>query len=277
MMLRKELIELGLTKYEAEAYICILKRGISEAGSIHKETNIPYGKIYETLNNLVSKGLLEVQNTRPKKYMARNPKVALNDYYSNIKIKIENELESTRKLITNIGEEIDNIIIQKTPEKSFWKTAMDEEIYQMIISNFEEAEKEICILLYPPRKFNERTNFHSEEKNEFTFTQNEMEKTLSRGIKLKIISSKELGMMHILQNNATQTEKNMMKNFEIRFTDKPFPAYFTIIDDDKVVFSIIDPIEQNNIIAMTKVWDQRLAKKLKEKFEKMWKTAKKFH
>ena len=69
----------------------------------------------------------------------------------------------------------------------------------------------------------------------------------------------------------------MMKNIEIRFTDKSFPAYFTIIDNDKVVFSIIDPIEQNSIIAMTKVWDQRLAKKLKDKFDKMWKNAKKLH
>jgi len=276
-MLRKQLIELGLIKYEVDAYLCILQRGISEAGLIYKEAKIPYGKIYETLNSLVSKGLLEVQNTRPKKYMAKKPKVALNKYFSNIKMQMDTNLDATRKLITNIGEEIDNMQIQKTPEKSFWKTAMDEEIYQMIKSNFEEAEKEVCILLYPPNKLNKHSSFHSEEKDDFNLTQNEMMKAFSRGIKLKILSSKELGVMHTPQNNATQSEKNMMKNIEIRFTDKPFPAYFTIIDDDKVVFSIIDPIEQNNIIAMTKVWDQRLAKKLKEKFEKMWKNARKLH
>ena len=82
-MLRKQLIELGLIKYEVDAYLYILKHGISEAGLIYKEAKIPYGKIYETLNSLVSKGLLEVQNTRPKKYMARKPKVALNNFYSN--------------------------------------------------------------------------------------------------------------------------------------------------------------------------------------------------
>lgn len=276
-MLRKQLIELGLTKYEVDAYLCILKQEIAEAGLICKEAKIPYGKIYETLNSLVSKGLLEVQNTRPKKYMAKKPKIALNKFYSNIKKQRDDDLEATRKLITNIGEEIDNISIQKTPEKSFWKTAMDEEIHQMIKSNFEEAEKEVCILLYPLKKLNKHTNFHSEEKDDFTLTQNEMMKAFSRGIKLKILSSKEIGVMHTPQNNATQSEKNMMKNIEIRFRDKPFPAYFTIIDNDKVIFSIIDPIEQNSIIAMTKVWDQRLAKKLKEKFDKMWKTAKKLH
>lgn len=273
-MLRNQLIELGLTKYEADAYLCILKQQIAEAGLIYKKAKIPYGKIYETLNSLVSKGLLEVQNIRPKKYMAKKPKIALNKFYSNIQKQMDDDLETKRKLITNVGEEIDNISIQKTPEKSFWKTAMDEEINQMIISNFEEAEKEVCILLYPPRKLNEDTNFHPEEKDDFALTQNEMMKAFSRGIKLKILSSKELGMMHTPQNNSTQSEKDMMKNIEFRFTDKPFPAYFTIIDEDKVVFSIIDPIEQNSIIAMTKVWDHRLAIKLKEKFDTMWKTAK---
>jgi HTH-type transcriptional regulator, sugar sensing transcriptional regulator len=276
-MLRKQLIELGLIRYEVDAYICILKYGISEAGIIYKEAKIPYGKIYETLNSLVSKGLLEVQNTRPKKYMVKKPKIALNNYFSNIKKQRDDDLEATRKLITNIGEEIDNIQIQKSPEKSFWKTAMDEEINQMIKSNFEEAEKEVCILLYFPNKLDERSNFHSGEKDDFNLTQNEMMKAFSRGIKLRILSSKELGLMHNSQNNASQSGKKMMNNIEFRFTDKPFPAYFTIIDNDKVIFSIIDPIEQNNIIAMTKVWDPRLAKKLKGKFEEMWKTAKELH
>ena len=274
-MLRKQLIELGLIRYEVDAYICILKYGISEAGIIYKEAKIPYGKIYETLNSLVSKGLLEVQNGRPKKFIAKKPKVALKQYFSSIKKQMDNNLDDKRKLITSIGEEIDKIHIQKKPERSFWKTAMDEEIYEMIKSNFEEAEKEICILLYPPRELNNHSNFHSEEKDDFSLTQQEMMKAFSRGIKLKILSSKELGMVHTLQHNASQSEKEMMKNIELRFTDKTFPAYFTIIDDDKVVFSIIDPIEQNNIIAMTKVWDQRLTKKLKDKFEEMWGNANK--
>jgi hypothetical protein len=42
-----------------------------------------------------------------------------------------------------------------------------------------------------------------------------------------------------------------------------------------VVFSIIDPVEQNNVIAMTKVWDQQLAARLQGEFEEMWGSAKK--
>lgn len=272
-MLEKQLIELGLNKYEANAYLYILKHGISEAGSVYKNTTIPYGKIYDTLNSLVIKGLLEVQNKRPKKYMPKRPRTALNRFYAEKKKQMDADMEKTRKLITDIGEEIDNIEVKNPTEKSFWKTAMENEIPELIRSNFEEAENEVCVLLYPPKNAVSGSHYHSEELDDFEITQNEMLKAFERGVKLRILSSKELGMLHA-QNNSEQ-EKNMQNdNIEIRFTDETFPAYFTIIDHDKVVFSIIDPIEQNNVIAMTKVWDQRLAAKLQEKFEKMWETAK---
>jgi hypothetical protein len=83
-------------------------------------------------------------------------------------------------------------------------------------------------------------------------------------------------MMHTVDDESYGINDTSW-NIEIRYQDEPFPAYFTIIDNDKVVFSIIDPVEQNNVIAMTKVWDQRLASKLQGKFEEMWKSAKKLH
>ena len=151
-MLDKQLIELGLNKYEADAYLYVLKHGISEAGPVYKNTTIPYGKIYDTLNSLVKKGLVEVQNKRPKKYMAKRPRAALNIFYADKKKQMDADMERTRKLITDIGEEIDKIEVKKTTEKSFWKTCNGKlKFSELIRSNFEEAENEICFLLYPPK------------------------------------------------------------------------------------------------------------------------------
>jgi sugar-specific transcriptional regulator TrmB len=274
-MLEKKLTRLGLNKYEVEAYLYVLKYGISEAGIVHKETDIPYGKIYETMNSLVTRGLLEVQNSRPKKYMAKKPALALNGLYAEKKKEIDEELENTRKLIIDIGEDIDNIKIKEPVEKSFWKTAMGNEIPEMIKSNFEETENEICMLLYLPKTPISDFHSYSDEVNELEITQQEMMKAFERGVKLRLISTKEMAMMHTGDESSHETD--IADNIEFRYQDEPFPAYFTIIDNDKVVFSIIDPVEQNNVIAMTKVWDQRLASKLQGKFEEMWESAKKLH
>ncbi|MEA2075214.1 MAG: helix-turn-helix domain-containing protein [Euryarchaeota archaeon] len=68
--------EFGLSNYETEAYLKIVELGIAEAGTICKETKIPFGRVYQELNSLASKGLIEVQNTRPKRYTARKPGLA---------------------------------------------------------------------------------------------------------------------------------------------------------------------------------------------------------
>ena len=78
---RKLLRELGLTKYETDAYLNILERGIAEASTINEEAKIPFGKIYETLNTLASKGLIEIQNTRPKKYKAKKPVLSFDNRF----------------------------------------------------------------------------------------------------------------------------------------------------------------------------------------------------
>lgn len=273
-MLRKQLIELGFTKYEINVYLCVLKKGITEASMIHKESKVPYGKIYETLNNLIGKGLIEVQNTRPKKYKPRKPNTAFNDILVKKKKHMEEDLENTALLIAAIGDEIDKLNIKDTKQKTFWITAMGKEIPELIRLNFEEAETEVCLLFYQ-KEGNESHHHNSESLDESTMIQMEMMKSLARGVKLRILSTKEIGLAHSPEDSKNIQFKNMADNIQIRYLDEPFPAYFTIIDDDKVVFSIIDPIEQDHIIAMTKVWDVRLTDKLKERFEKMWDTAKK--
>lgn len=275
MNLKNQLTELGLTKYEMNAYLCILENGIVEAGFIHKKANIPYGKIYDTLNSLIAMGLIEVQNTRPKKYKAKKPKLALNNLLSKKRVSMENELGKIEELITQIVKDIENIKNTEIQEKRFWTTAIGDEIPELIISNFEDAEKEICTLMY----INDQNtqNFDHGSSDELSITLNEMMNTLARGVKIRLLAPKNVGLAHLPDLDDTAISGNTNMNLEIRSKDEHFPAYFTIIDNDKVIFSVIDPVEQNKLIAMTKVWDQRLASKLKEKFEQMWKVAELVH
>ncbi|WP_406656012.1 helix-turn-helix domain-containing protein [Methanolobus sp. ZRKC2] len=273
-MLENKLISLGLNKYEVDSYIHILKHGICEASNVHKETDIPYGKIYETLNSLVTKGLLEVQNSRPKKYMAKKPSIALNGFYAEKKRQLDEELENTRKLIVNIGEEIDKIRVQEPAGKTFWKTAMGAEIPEMIRANFEEVEHEKSILLHLPKK--QILDSKSDRVNECDISLPSMLQALERGVRLRIISIKEEGMIEAAEG-LLQMMGDPAENVEIRYQDEPFTTCFAVIDNDRVVISIIDPVEQKNLLSMTKIWDQRLAARLQGEFEQMWNSAKKLH
>ncbi len=74
---RKVLHEVGLTDYETRAYLILLERGVMTASEVSEHGNIPYSKVYETLNSLERKGWIEAERGRPSRYFPKSPSEAL--------------------------------------------------------------------------------------------------------------------------------------------------------------------------------------------------------
>lgn len=64
----KSLAQLGLTTYEARAYIALLQRHPANGHEISRMSGVPGPKIYETLNKLTAKGLVTPLETDPVTY-----------------------------------------------------------------------------------------------------------------------------------------------------------------------------------------------------------------
>ena len=69
-------------------------------------------------------------------------------------------------------------------------------------------------------------------------------------------------------------KEKIMDKVEIRAMKKAIPTYFEVIDGEKVVLKVNNPKNPAQILAMTKIWDVKLAKEIREKFEEMWSEAK---
>jgi len=178
---KRLLKEFGLSNYETEAYLKIVELGIAEAGTICKETKIPFGRVYQELNSLASKGLIEVQNARPKRYTARKPGLAFKTLLQQRRENMEEQLQKTIKTASQLEEIISKKIPTAPIDRTFWTTAVGiEEAIEMLKSNFEEAEKEICIILqhaYP--------NEECDCKDSEATVPNEVIKATGRGVKIK--------------------------------------------------------------------------------------------
>lgn len=59
---------LGLTVYEAKTYIALLQKHPANGNELSRRSGVPGPKIYETLNNMVQKGLVAVLNANPQMY-----------------------------------------------------------------------------------------------------------------------------------------------------------------------------------------------------------------
>ena len=91
---------IGLTMYEAEAYVTLTSLISSTAAEVAEKSGIPRSKIYDVLKGLVKKNFIEVEDGRPQTYQVKSPVEIL----SREKERIDGEIEDTITRLTNIYE-----------------------------------------------------------------------------------------------------------------------------------------------------------------------------
>ncbi|MEM3613433.1 MAG: helix-turn-helix domain-containing protein [Candidatus Bathyarchaeia archaeon] len=89
--------KVGLTDYEADAYLLLLEKGALTAKQISYGAQIPYSKVYQVLNSLERKGWIESERKRPSRYFPKSPETALKA----AKVAFENEWLQIEKTITD--------------------------------------------------------------------------------------------------------------------------------------------------------------------------------
>ena len=101
-------ISLGLSPYEARAYLVLLERGESKASLVATASRIPRGRIYEVLESLHAKGLVSVVPAKPLRYRT----VALKEFTE----RRREELRATEDdLERNVSRLIASVAPRSTP------------------------------------------------------------------------------------------------------------------------------------------------------------------
>jgi sugar-specific transcriptional regulator TrmB len=90
---------LKLGKYEAEAYLTLIRHGPQNYKGLIELSGVPYGKIYSTLKTLDNKGWVKTMDQRPKIFCAVDPEIPLRDGINKIRNMV-NELEESFQRIT---------------------------------------------------------------------------------------------------------------------------------------------------------------------------------
>ena len=91
---------IGLTMYEAEAYVTMTSLISSTATEIAEKSGIPRSKIYDVLKGLSKKNFIEIEDGRPQTYHVKSPVEVL----SREKDRISTEIDDTITRLTNVYE-----------------------------------------------------------------------------------------------------------------------------------------------------------------------------
>jgi HTH-type transcriptional regulator, sugar sensing transcriptional regulator len=90
----EQLTDVGLTSYEAKAYVALAGLGPSEPKRVANDAKIPYPSAYTALKTLESKGWVEQVVKKPVTYRAKKP--------ANVKAMVSSRLEDTFKELQKV-------------------------------------------------------------------------------------------------------------------------------------------------------------------------------
>lgn len=130
------LMRMGLTEYEAKAYIATVTLGGGTIKEISEQSGVPRSRAYDVMDRLVRKGLAEVGSSSPRCYRANEPITAHNHLVEEIRRTSEVVVRELSKMGRK-AESRDNPI---WTVKGEW--AIDHKVDEIL----ERAKREISIV-----------------------------------------------------------------------------------------------------------------------------------
>jgi len=107
---------LGLCKYEARAYLTLLKHGPQNYKGLTELSGIPYGRIYCTMKSLTKKGWIKTLDQRPKIFYAVDPETPLRKHLMEVREQVAN----LEKAILRVSPKLKTLYNQSHSEKEIF-------------------------------------------------------------------------------------------------------------------------------------------------------------
>lgn len=283
--LKDLLNDANLSTYEINAYITLIKSSQFNpptARQISKDSGVPNGRIYEVLNDLNIKGLVEIIEARPKKYRAHSFNKALNNLinYNSTENKRKIEYLQDRAKILESELYESEIFLRKEPSKVFWSTISGTKAILSLYAKYINAAEDEIIL-------NEFINNSTLKIIPYaSLVYNPIKKAIKRGVNVKDLWSFEFDERPLTEEeklNCDNTFKKIQslqeklydlspnhKNFNIKYTYHRIPSNFDIIDKKRILFKLKNPLKPYQIFLCMNVVDINLAEELRKKFLSVW-------
>ena len=131
----ESLRDLGLTEYEAKVYTALVKIRSGTASDIHLVSGIPRSAVYGALHRLEERGTIEVQSSKPMRYRAVPPEIALEKLKDCFVAESENALVAL--------EEIYQTPKMEAQEEAIWAISGVKNVNDKIIEMIGGAQTDI--------------------------------------------------------------------------------------------------------------------------------------
>ncbi len=250
----RTLIRCGLSEYESKVYSSLVFLGVSKAGTISRESKVPQSKIYEVLDQLMNKQLVELFDGRPKEFRAAEPDIAL----KNLLEKQTSEIDMLKMKV----EEMSDYLKPVKPEEvtgGVW-TIKGEKFREFFNKTAEMLEKSEKYVYAVTRDFSRSYPMAVAAKE-----------CIKRGVKIRVIGLEKLNKKNYYRAIWYRDQGIELRQFEARVHPR------IIIADGKQLLLRLDhqPTKRNRF-RFNSLWseDPSLVTVMDIYVKNMWKNSK---
>ena len=178
---------IGLNLYERKIYVSLLAKGLATAGEVSSIAKVPRSRSYDILESLAEKGFVVAQSSKPIKYIALEPKDALERVQQNMERKHKDMQERVTKFSNSpIVQELENAYKQGfSLVLPFEMTGMIKgkvAVNQQLRSMIKKAKDKITVVTTKQGL----SDLHSSQYNI-------LKKAAKRGVKIKVFAPLDKG------------------------------------------------------------------------------------
>jgi HTH-type transcriptional regulator, sugar sensing transcriptional regulator len=260
----EELKGFGLSTYEASAYAALLRLGLADASTVAHKADIPFGRVYDVLNGLVERGLLTMQDGRPKQYRAVQPRVAMSILLGQRKRELDERYAELTRLASDLEKRL-SPKVKKDPSSFYSASVGEEESRAFLVEKLAEATTSMDVNLevqrYQPQ---DEELFHA------------LVAAVDRGVRTRVLI-READIPNILDSPVNELIARSMlphlgKTLFVRVMSAE-QVPFAVVDGEKALIGVKNPVDPKAYFATVFIWDPKFAAELAERFETLWAAA----
>lgn len=223
--------DLGLSRYEAQAYIGLTKIIKGHAEEIAQVSGLPRSRIYDILNDLEKKGFVEIKRGRPLEYNVVEPNIIFKREKEKLISKLDKTEEKLNEFYTNqISEVQAPVWLIHTPENIIKKES------EIIKNSKNSITLRVGFLL--PGEGEEMINAFNR---------------IPRSVKIRILANRECYIDNEKIDIIEIFEKSKLDNLEI--IPAELPIIKLLIRDGKELFGTFAKFtgDNNSILPQTAI------------------------
>ncbi len=225
---------LGLTQYEVKTLITLVAFSSATAEEIHKQTDIPTPRIYDTIDSLAKKGLARTISGRPMRFEAFNLKKGLDNLFRFVEQEYHDELEK----IAVVSRDI--IALLNDPDYQSRLIIKPDELLEAY-SSLEEMQLKTKDII---KKAEKEINIFTNVFYWFDQVKQEINEAKERGVNIRVIMSTE-------DDKSKKVAENLLKigASVTSLSEGNVLARGTLVDQEQVVFVIwVSPVPHEKYV-----------------------------